>query len=288
MQSHAEPELTMSAPTSASFVILSIALLASACGQPTKAPPPTAQHGPPAGEADGADEPNQPEPAMSAEETPDRARLPPLSASRVEMHAPLSAFVHDAWREAANIPAERREALERIAKWIAKRRSAGQSAGLLFICTHNSRRSHMGQLWAATAAAWFGIEGVETYSGGTESTAFNPRAVAALERAGFAIDEADGDNPRYGVSFAADGPAMKAWSKKYDDPANPTEGFAAIMTCSAADKACPNVPGADLRIAVPYEDPKVADDTPGEAAKYDERATQIAAEMFYLFSRVPT
>lgn len=224
---------------------------------------------------------------MTADETPDEAKLAPLSPSRVEVHATLSESVHDAWREAANIPAERREALERIAKWIGERRSAGQTASLLFICTHNSRRSHMGQLWAATAAAWFGIDGVKTYSGGTESTAFNPRAVAALERAGFAIEKPGGDNPRYGVTFAVDGPKMEAWSKKYDDPANPNEGFAAIMTCSAADKACPNVPGADLRVAVPYEDPKVADDTPGEGAKYDERATQIAAEMFYLFSRVP-
>jgi arsenate reductase len=224
---------------------------------------------------------------MSTDDAPERtAKLAPLPAARVEMYATLSKYVQDAWSPAAKIPAEHRAALERIAEWIGERRSAGEDASLLFICTHNSRRSHMGQLWAATAAAWFGVDGVKTYSGGTESTAFDPRAVAALERAGFAIEKPEGDNPHYAVAFAAAGPTMEAWSKEYDDEANPTEGFAAIMTCSAADEACPNVVGADLRVAVPYEDPKVADGTPVEAAKYDERAAQIAAEMFYLFSRV--
>jgi hypothetical protein len=58
------------------------------------------------------------------------------------------------------------------------------------------------------------------------------------------------------------------------------------MTCSEADKNCPVVRGAAVRVALPYEDPKVADGTPAEAARYDERSRQIATEMFYLFSEV--
>src|SRR5690606_3008009 len=185
-------------------------------------------------------------------------------------------------------PEERRETLKRIASFVHERRAAGQPVRLMFICTHNSRRSHMSQIWAATAAAWYGVDGVETYSGGTEATAFNPRAVAAMRRAGFAIDEAPSvdANPHYAIRFALDRPALDVFSKTFDAASNPSSDFAAIMNCSEADDACPIVPGAALRISLPYDDPKLADDSPEEADRYDERAQQIAREMFYLFSRV--
>jgi protein-tyrosine-phosphatase len=188
----------------------------------------------------------------------------------------------------ATIPEERRETLERIASFVHERRAAGQPARLMFICTHNSRRSHMSQIWAATAAAWYGIDGVETYSGGTEATAFNPRAVAAMRRAGFDIDEVTSDvaNPHYAIRFALDRPTLDVFSKTFDAVSNPSSDFAAIMNCSEADDACPIVAGAALRISLPYDDPKLADGSPEEADRYDERARQIAREMFYLFSRV--
>ena len=202
--------------------------------------------------------------------------------------APLAASVADVLAAIDTVPADRREPLETIAAFVRARRAAGEPATLVFICTHNSRRSHMGQLWAATAALHYGIEGVETYSGGTEATAFNPRAVATLRRAGMRIDAPPGgaDNPRYTVSLSPGGPTLEAFSKTYSEPPNPTEDFAAIMTCNEADRACPFVKGAALRVALPYVDPKEADGTPQEAATYDERSAQIATEMFWLFSRV--
>lgn len=186
----------------------------------------------------------------------------------------------------AHVPAERRIELARIAAWVSEERAAGRPAALVFICTHNSRRSQLGQVWAATAAAWLGVSGVHTYSGGTEVTAFNPRAVQALRRAGFEVVAGAGDNPRHAVSMGPGHEPLVGWSKVYDDAANPTEGFAAIMTCSAADASCPTVRGAALRVALPYDDPKQADDTPEESARYDERSQQIAAEMLFLFSQV--
>jgi arsenate reductase len=184
------------------------------------------------------------------------------------------------------LPADRRSRLDELADFVRQRRDAGEPARLTFICTHNSRRSHISQLWAAAAAAAFGLDHVETYSGGTEATAFNPRAVAAMRRAGFAIDDASGDNPRYRVQFADDAAPAVCFSKVYDDPSNPQDGFAAVMTCSDADEACPMVRGAALRVALPWDDPKAADGTPEEASTYDARVRQIAAEMVYLFSRV--
>jgi len=202
------------------------------------------------------------------------------------MHPALEQYVEGALSGVREIPEERKRTLAEVAAFVSSRRRAGEVAELTFICTHNSRRSHMGQLWAAAAAAHFGIDGVRTYSGGTEATAFNPRAVAAMEKAGFAIEKPSGDNPHYQVTFDESGPVMECFSKTYDDPVNPTEGFAAIMTCADADEACPVVFGAALRAPIRYEDPQVADGTREEASAYDERCLQIATEMLYLFSRV--
>jgi arsenate reductase len=58
------------------------------------------------------------------------------------------------------------------------------------------------------------------------------------------------------------------------------------MTCSHADKNCPTVTGASLRIPITFEDPKAADGTAKEAATYDKRSAQIAREMLYAFSLV--
>ncbi|MEQ9468850.1 MAG: protein-tyrosine-phosphatase [Ekhidna sp.] len=160
-------------------------------------------------------------------------------------------------------------------------------AKLNFICTHNSRRSHLSQVWAQTMAAYFGVK-VETFSGGTEATAFHPNAVASLERAGFTIKGGDGKNPQYKVQFDASIEPIICYSKTFDDPANPASGFAAIMTCSEADADCPLVLGADARIKLFYEDPKVSDGTPGETKTYDERCRQIAAEMYFVFSQIKT
>lgn len=244
---------------------LALVLAAAACGGAPSNPTPSAPE----------PDPTELEPA-------------PATAERAGLNPRLAASIETGIGELGDVPEERRAQLDRIAKHVAERRAAGEPAKLLFICTHNSRRSHMGQLWAAAAAAHFGIDGVQTYSGGTEATAFNPRAVAALTRAGFEIDAPAGeaDNPRYAVGLGEGLPTHEAFSKRYMDAPNPTQGFVAVMTCSDADQACPFVEGAALRIAIPYVDPKASDGTPEEAATYDERSQQIAREMLYLFSRV--
>lgn len=179
---------------------------------------------------------------------------------------------------------ERRTRLDTLAAQLRPPREDERTLELVFICTHNSRRSHMGQVLARAAALHCGLEGIQTYSGGTEATAFNPRAVAALRRAGVQIDAPaePSDNPRYRVRYGPSSPSSEAWSKIWNDPANPSEHFVALMTCGEADEACPFIPGAALRVPLRYEDPKVADDTPQEAARYDARVRQIGAEMLAL------
>ena len=203
----------------------------------------------------------------------------------------LAEYVKERTAEAGDIPATRRATLAQVASYIRSSRDIGEPIRLTFICTHNSRRSQMAQVWASIAAAHYGVKGFEAFSGGTEKTAFNPRAVAALKRAGVSIEArpavVDGENIKYAVLVPGRDKPLECFSKVYNQPPNPVADFAAVMTCSEADRNCPNVSGAVKRIALPYDDPKVSDGTAQEPNIYDERCRQIAREMLYVFSLLP-
>jgi len=150
-----------------------------------------------------------------------------------------------------NISNARKKLIGQLTDFISTKSKGGEAVLLNFICTHNSRRSHIAQIWAQTAAYFYGINSVKTFSGGTEATAFNPRAVAAMKLAGFDISvTTEGHNPIYSVRYANDAIPITVFSKKYDDSFNPKSDFAAIMTCSHADENCPLVMGASARIAL--------------------------------------
>ncbi len=126
---------------------------------------------------------------------------------------------------------------------------------------------------------------MESFSGGTQATAFNHRAIAALNRAGFQIVKLNSgteSNPKYSGSMGRDLGGYIMYSKKYNDMQNPQSNFGAIMVCSEADKSCPVVPGAEARFSLPYDDPKFYDNTASEKAKYDERVRQIGREIFFM------
>ncbi|MEO1100025.1 MAG: hypothetical protein AAFX57_20080 [Bacteroidota bacterium] len=137
------------------------------------------------------------------------------------------------------------------------------------------------------AAYYYGVD-INSFSGGVEVTEFNLRAVASVERFGFEVEKEGDVNPRYSVKYSKRAQPLICFSKIFDDPSNPKENFAAVMTCSHADENCPFIPGAEARIPVRYDDPKTFDGTDLESSKYDERSLQIAAEMFYVFSKVST
>lgn len=182
---------------------------------------------------------------------------------------------------------ERKEILQPLADFIQKKTEAGESINLNFICTHNSRRSHLSQIWAQVMAEHFGIKNVYCYSGGTESTAMFPKVAETLEKQGFQIEKlSDTANPVYTLKFAENAHPVICFSKKYDDAFNPVSGFAAVMTCSNADEGCPYIAGAEKRVAVKFEDPKSSDGTPEMDSTYFERSLEIAAEMFYVMSLI--
>lgn len=200
-----------------------------------------------------------------------------------EFYPKLQAYVATLELEFDQIPDERKAQLEEISQYISEKVKAKDDVKITVICTHNSRRSHIGQLWLWAASEFYGVENFSTYSGGTEATAFFPSAVKAMHDAGFSIDKMDDSvNPVYEASLGEGSERLRLFSKKYDDEVNPSEGFAAVMVCTSADEACPFVPGADGRFAIPFRDPKEFDGTPKQAEAYAERCRQIAREMFFV------
>ncbi len=182
---------------------------------------------------------------------------------------------------------ERQAILQSLIDYIQTNISNGKAIRLNFICTHNSRRSHLSQIWAQTMAFHFGIPNVYCYSGGTEATAMFPKVGETLIQQGFEIQKLSQEiNPVYAVKFDENEPAVICFSKKCDDAFNPTTAFAAIMTCSSADEGCPFIAGAEVRLPIRYDDPKAFDGTDLMDAKYAERSLEIAAEMYYVFSKV--
>ncbi len=185
------------------------------------------------------------------------------------------------------IPKERQELLEEISNYVSSKKESHQAIQLVYICTHNSRRSHFGQIWAQVAANYFNVKNVTSFSGGTEATAFNSNAINAIKRVGFDVKPLDEKtNKRYHVVYDETENPIICFSKVYDDAQNPQTNFAAIMTCSDAEENCPFIPGVELRIGTTYDDPKAFDNKPLQDAKYDERCKQIALETLYVFSKV--
>ncbi len=186
------------------------------------------------------------------------------------------------------IEKDRKWQLDSIAAYIYQDWNKDKSINVLFICTHNSRRSHMASLWFQAATYYYGLTNFNTFSGGTEATVFNKRAVAALESSGlkYSIADSSQKNIVYTFKFGKRYPVKEQFSKKFSHQSNPQKDFVAIMVCSDADKSCPFVPGADKRFSLPYEDPRYSDNTASETAEYDKTCRLIAREMFYLANQV--
>lgn len=202
------------------------------------------------------------------------------------MFNPIQTYCEKLSGEFDTIPTERKVVLQRLCDYIQGEIATQKPINLLFVCTHNSRRSHFGQIWAAVAASFFDIQNVATFSGGTESTRFNENAIVALVSLGFEIrGDIENENPVFDVRFA-ENQSVHCFSKRFDDAENPKRNFAAIMTCSDAEQNCPLIFGADERFGICYDDPKAFDNTPLQQEKYLERCEQIARELLFVFSLV--
>ena len=182
---------------------------------------------------------------------------------------------------------DRKAVLQPLVDFIQTKVNAQDEIRINFICTHNSRRSHLSQVWAQTIARFLAIKNVKCYSGGTEATALFPVIAQTLKEAGFQVNLlSTGENPVHSIKYGENEPPIIGFSKRIDDAFNPSSDFAAVLTCDSANEACPFVTGATKRIPITFEDPKAFDHSPLQAEKYKERSLQIATEMLFVFSQV--
>jgi len=184
------------------------------------------------------------------------------------------------------IDQERKETLSVISKFIANEYAKNGFVNLNFICTHNSRRSQLGQVWAFYAANFFELK-INAFSGGTEVTAFYRNTVKTLQKVGFDFQVSDfsHQNPKYVISFKGSTASILGFSKRYDHPEN-KKPFIAITTCNNADANCPFIPEASKRFHLPFVDPKFSDGTDIQDETYLKTNKQIAAEVYFIFNQV--
>ena len=203
------------------------------------------------------------------------------------MEPVLDQLIDQLAEEEIRIHASRHPVLDSLAEAIRSEQKTREPVRLNFICTHNSRRSQMAQIWAHTAATAFQIPHIETYSGGTEATAFHPNAVRAMRTLGFRISpsdqQTDKDNPRFEISVGTGLPTLICYSKRFVQAVPSDKPFIAVMTCSDADQNCPLVPGAKSRIPLTFKDPKAFDGTEGEQKAYLNTAVEIGREVIRVF-----
>lgn len=195
------------------------------------------------------------------------------------------------------IPEKRQHLLKALAAAIQWDLDSNGKANIIFICTHNSRRSQFCEALFYAAVTYYRILHTNVYSGGTEVTNLNNRVINALQRVGFKISrvplhkretvmqEYDCNyrficTPR-GLKLSENHPM---YSKLYTDSINPSTNLITVMVCSSADKTCPNISGASHRIFLPYDDPKFSDDMPNEQEIYEITCMTIARELLFVAS----
>jgi hypothetical protein len=186
-------------------------------------------------------------------------------------------FMADMAQEADKIGEERKAELLEIA---SKIRGEEDKLDLVFICTHNSRRSQLGEVLAKVFCADLGISNVNAFSGGIEGTAFDERMVKALREVvgvDLAAVEA-GSNPKYSLNGDTQN---LLFSKEYNHPANPSIGFMALMVCGHADENCPIVRGKKFRVCFRFSDPKEFDGTEKETEAYRAKVREMGREIYF-------
>lgn len=195
-------------------------------------------------------------------------------------------FFQNALKE-LSLSEERKSLLLKIANFIASELKSNNIVNLNFICTHNSRRSQLSQVWAHFAVDYFKLNLIHSFSGGTEATAFYSNTVKTLQEVGFEfhIKDFSHQNPVYEISSKNMTTNIVGFSKVYEHPTN-QKPFIAITTCSHADENCPFIADAVQRFHLPFKDPKAADHTPEAMETYKKTSQLIAGELGYIFENV--
>lgn len=182
---------------------------------------------------------------------------------------------------------DRKQQLRTIANFIISEIQLSKQVNLNYICTHNSRRSQLSNVWSSYAANYYNIDIIDSFSGGTAVTSFYRNTVKTLQQVGFIfkLSEFSHHNPVYSIEYENCKKPIKAFSKLYNDDFNAIP-FIAITTCTDADENCPFISEAIQRFHLPFNDPKNFDNTLYAQEKYLETNKQIAGEIHFMFKNI--
>lgn len=188
-----------------------------------------------------------------------------------------------------HIDENRKQLLTHIANFVVSELKQNNPVNLNYICTHNSRRSQLSNVWSCYAANYFKLNTVESFSGGTSVTCFYRNTVKTLQQTGFVfkLSEFSHHNPVYSIEYENCNKPIVAFSKLYNNEFNEIP-FIAITTCSNADENCPFISEAIQRFHLPFNDPKNFDNTLYTSEKYLEVNKQIAGEIHFIFRSIAT
>ncbi len=202
------------------------------------------------------------------------------------MNSEIKKYIQKVVIDLGKIPQKRKKILLEIVSYIKQNYLIEDRSNIIFICTHNSRRSQLAQCWLSVSCRYYNLNKINTFSGGLEITSLNSNALNALKRSGFIVNHIDTKDNIYLLKTSKKNKGQTLYSKKHDSKNNPQRKFLAIITCSDANKQCPVVRGADKKIFLPYHDPRISDGSGLEKTTYDQSCFNIAQEMFYIMKKV--
>ena len=196
----------------------------------------------------------------------------------------INAFISQLKANASTIRVERKKALDHLAAVINRQISEEGSSVVKFVCTHNSRRSQLAEFCMDILARENGLP-IMSLSAGTESTAFNPRMVKAIESFGFElIKYGQEPNPLYIYRISHND--LYYYSKKWDEELINYGKNIIVTVCDDAGENCPVIPSTFERIHLNYKDPKAFDNTPDESKAYSDKVIEIGTEMHYIIEQL--
>ena len=189
--------------------------------------------------------------------------------------------------DVSNISKSRKDSINDIINEIKINTRQHKESRLIFICTHNSRRSIFSEVWSQTFIKYYNLNNIYTFSGGTEVSKVYSGVINTFIKNGFKVTNNKNQyNPTYSIYYGKQNSNIKVKSKLYNSSLNPTSNLIAIMNCSSAEKSCPFILGASARIYLPFDDPKESDGSQIEVENYRNTNLEIASSMKYLFMNI--
>ncbi len=151
----------------------------------------------------------------------------------------------------------------------------GECNTVVFLCTHNSRRSQYCEIWGNYFSSVY-KKSITFLSAGAVKTKVHKQIYKSLERVGVKVDR--------NSSINIENITIIPFSKTLSDINK--KQFISIMTCSNYEKTCPFDPRSLINLQLFYKDPKRYDNSNREAEEYDKTSFMIACEINYILKNI--